>query len=177
MFCFLPCKLYYIIDWRMCQNLMNFSSNISRFVIRKTVVRKDLIQSLPLPRRLLDYLSYKNCYSEQVESDSSQSQVSYFKLLFVSTNIDLVHSLGFRWWSKHCELGNIFFMYISFKNKDILLLFVMWLFKQKQKKTGKNITDTISVANNFKNMCFSFLKLCSYCSSDEENVQSPWCPV
>lgn len=44
-----------------------------RFVIRRAVVRKDLIQSLPLPRRLLDYLSYKNCYSEQVESDSSPS--------------------------------------------------------------------------------------------------------
>lgn len=44
-----------------------------RFVIRRAVVRKDLIQTLPLPRRLLDYLSYKNCYSEQVESDSSQS--------------------------------------------------------------------------------------------------------
>lgn len=46
---------------------------IFRFVIRRAVVRKDLIQTLPLPRRLLDYLSYKNCYSEQVESDSSQS--------------------------------------------------------------------------------------------------------
>ena len=48
-----------------------------RFVIRKAVVRKDLIQTLPLPRRLLDYLSNKNCYSEQVESDSSQSQVFF----------------------------------------------------------------------------------------------------
>ncbi|KAG4068771.1 hypothetical protein HA402_002462 [Bradysia odoriphaga] len=45
----------------------------SRFVIRKAVVRKDLIQTLPLPRRLLDYISYKNCYSEQVECDSSPS--------------------------------------------------------------------------------------------------------
>lgn len=42
------------------------------FVIRRTVVRKDLIQTLPLPRRLLDYLSYTNFFSEQVESDSSQ---------------------------------------------------------------------------------------------------------
>ncbi|XP_031625215.1 probable serine/threonine-protein kinase DDB_G0282963 [Contarinia nasturtii] len=47
--------------------------HMCRFVIRRAVVRKDLIQTLPLPRRLLDYLSYKNCYSEQVESDSSQS--------------------------------------------------------------------------------------------------------
>lgn len=45
---------------------------VLRFVIRRTVVRKDLIQTLPLPRRLLDYLGYKNCFSEQVESDSSQ---------------------------------------------------------------------------------------------------------
>lgn len=50
--------------------------HLSRFVILKAVVRKDLIQTLPLPRRLLDYLSYKNCYSEQVESDSSHSQLS-----------------------------------------------------------------------------------------------------
>lgn len=50
--------------------------HFTRFVIRQTVVRKDLIQSLPLPRRLLDYLSYKNCYSELVESDSSQSPTS-----------------------------------------------------------------------------------------------------
>ncbi|XP_055304148.1 putative uncharacterized protein DDB_G0277255 [Sitodiplosis mosellana] len=47
--------------------------HMCRFVIRRAVVRKDLIQTLPLPRRLHDYLSYKNCYSEQVESDSSQS--------------------------------------------------------------------------------------------------------
>lgn len=47
-----------------------------RFVILKAVIRKDLIQTLPLPRRLLDYLNYKHCYSEQVESDSSHSQVS-----------------------------------------------------------------------------------------------------
>lgn len=49
--------------------------HMCRFAILKAVVRKDLIQTLPLPRRLLDYLSYKNCYSEQVESDSSVSQV------------------------------------------------------------------------------------------------------
>lgn len=50
--------------------------HMCRFVILMAVVRKDLIQTLPLPRRLLDYLSYKHCYSEQVESDSSQSQMS-----------------------------------------------------------------------------------------------------
>ncbi|XP_055375544.1 suppressor of cytokine signaling 7 isoform X1 [Condylostylus longicornis] len=50
--------------------------HICRFVILKTVIRKDLIQSLPLPRRLLDYLSYKHCYSEQIESDDSNSQIS-----------------------------------------------------------------------------------------------------
>lgn len=50
--------------------------HMCRFVIRKAVIRKDLILSLPLPRRLLDYLSYKNCYSEHVESDSSVTQTS-----------------------------------------------------------------------------------------------------
>ncbi|KAG4068779.1 hypothetical protein HA402_002470 [Bradysia odoriphaga] len=50
--------------------------HMCRFVIRKAVVRKDLIQTLPLPRRLLDYISYKNCYSEQVECDSSPSPTS-----------------------------------------------------------------------------------------------------
>ncbi|XP_065363424.1 uncharacterized protein DDB_G0283357 isoform X1 [Calliphora vicina] len=50
--------------------------HMCRFVILKAVVRKDLIQTLPLPRRLLDYLNYKHCYSEQVESDSSNSQIS-----------------------------------------------------------------------------------------------------
>lgn len=58
-----------------------------RFVIRRAVVRKDLIQSLPLPRRLLDYLSYKNCYSEQVESDSSQSPPPEVRLKLL-LNID-----------------------------------------------------------------------------------------
>uniref|UniRef100_A0A336JXN5 CSON002397 protein n=1 Tax=Culicoides sonorensis TaxID=179676 RepID=A0A336JXN5_CULSO len=51
--------------------------HMCRFVILKSLKgRKDLIQTLPLPRRILDYLSYKNVFSEQVESDSSsQSQV------------------------------------------------------------------------------------------------------
>ncbi|XP_073835120.1 suppressor of Cytokine Signaling at 16D isoform X2 [Musca autumnalis] len=48
--------------------------HMCRFVILKAVIRKDLIQTLPLPRRLLDYLNYKHCYSEQIESDSSNSQ-------------------------------------------------------------------------------------------------------
>jgi suppressor of cytokine signaling 7 len=43
----------------------------------KAVQRKDLIETLPLPRRLLDYLQNKNFLSELIESDSSsQSQVS-----------------------------------------------------------------------------------------------------
>jgi len=43
----------------------------------KAVQRKDLIESLPLPRRLLDYLQNKNFLSELIESDSSSnSQVS-----------------------------------------------------------------------------------------------------
>lgn len=33
----------------------------------KAIVRKDLIQSLPLPNRLKDYLSYKNCYTEHFD--------------------------------------------------------------------------------------------------------------
>ena len=40
-----------------------------RFVIHKTIKRKDLIQALPLPRRVLDYLCYKNCLSERTEVD------------------------------------------------------------------------------------------------------------
>ncbi|XP_058063903.1 uncharacterized protein LOC131213792 isoform X2 [Anopheles bellator] len=43
--------------------------HICRFVIHKTIKRKDLIQALPLPRRVLDYLSYKNCLSECTEAD------------------------------------------------------------------------------------------------------------
>ncbi|EAT41416.1 AAEL006949-PA [Aedes aegypti] len=43
--------------------------HLCRFVIHKTIIRKDLIQTLPLPRRLLDYLNYKNCLSERVEVD------------------------------------------------------------------------------------------------------------
>uniref|UniRef100_A0A182JMX4 Uncharacterized protein n=1 Tax=Anopheles atroparvus TaxID=41427 RepID=A0A182JMX4_ANOAO len=44
--------------------------HICRFVIHKTIKRKDLIQALPLPRRVLDYLSYKNCLSERTEADT-----------------------------------------------------------------------------------------------------------
>lgn len=64
-----------IVLLRSCLHFANKFVHLprSRFVIRRAVVRKDLIQTLPLPRRLLDYLSYKNCYSEQIESDSSQS--------------------------------------------------------------------------------------------------------
>lgn len=43
--------------------------HLCRFVIHKTVVRKDLIQTLPLPPRLLDYLNNNNCLSERVEAD------------------------------------------------------------------------------------------------------------
>uniref|UniRef100_A0A1Q3G1E0 Putative suppressor of cytokine signaling 7 n=1 Tax=Culex tarsalis TaxID=7177 RepID=A0A1Q3G1E0_CULTA len=43
--------------------------HLCRFVIHKTIIRKDLIQMLPLPRRILDYLNYKNCLSERVEVD------------------------------------------------------------------------------------------------------------
>lgn len=47
-----------------------------RFVIVRAVQRKDLIETLPLPRRLLDYLQTKNFLSELIDSDSSsQSQV------------------------------------------------------------------------------------------------------
>lgn len=50
--------------------------HMCRFVILKAVQRKDLIETLPLPRRLLDYLQNKNFLSELIESDSSsQSQV------------------------------------------------------------------------------------------------------
>lgn len=43
--------------------------HLCRFIIHKTIIRKDLILMLPLPRRLLDYLDYKNCLSERVEID------------------------------------------------------------------------------------------------------------
>lgn len=36
----------------------------------KAIVRKDLIPSLPLPNRLKDYLSYKNCYTEHFLDDA-----------------------------------------------------------------------------------------------------------
>uniref|UniRef100_A0A034VYJ6 Suppressor of cytokine signaling 7 n=1 Tax=Bactrocera dorsalis TaxID=27457 RepID=A0A034VYJ6_BACDO len=49
--------------------------HMCRFVILKTVIRKDLIQTLPLPRRLLDYLNYRHCFSEQIEIDSSHVQM------------------------------------------------------------------------------------------------------
>lgn len=42
---------------------MKFFCIISRFVILK-YVRRDLITSLPLPRRLLDYLNSTHYYSE-----------------------------------------------------------------------------------------------------------------
>ncbi|XP_053682620.1 uncharacterized protein LOC128733061 isoform X1 [Sabethes cyaneus] len=43
--------------------------HLCRFVIHRTIIRKDLIQTLPLPRRVLDYLNYKNCLSERIEMD------------------------------------------------------------------------------------------------------------
>lgn len=49
--------------------------HLCRFVILKAVVRKDLIDTLPLPRRLIDYLKNKNVLSEQIESDSDKSHV------------------------------------------------------------------------------------------------------
>ncbi|XP_067638292.1 uncharacterized protein Socs16D isoform X3 [Eurosta solidaginis] len=49
--------------------------HMCRFVILKTVIRKDLIESLPLPRRLLDYLNYRQYFSEQIETDGSQTQI------------------------------------------------------------------------------------------------------
>uniref|UniRef100_A0A182PL03 SOCS box domain-containing protein n=1 Tax=Anopheles epiroticus TaxID=199890 RepID=A0A182PL03_9DIPT len=48
-------------------------SRSGRFIIHKTIKRKDLIQTLPLPRRVLDYLCYKNCLSERTEVDSLSS--------------------------------------------------------------------------------------------------------
>lgn len=52
-------------------------------------MRKDLIETLPLPRRILDYLSNKNFLSEQIESDSSQSQVSSMN---INKYTDLINS-------------------------------------------------------------------------------------
>lgn len=75
-----------------------------RFVILKAVIRKDLIQTLPLPRRLLDYLNYKHCYSEQVESDSSHSQVSPLTHLYHLYPTDTVLSLDI-WRRFHVKLG------------------------------------------------------------------------
>ena len=48
--------------------------HLCRFVILKTV-RKDLIPTLPLPRRLIDYLNAPQYYSEQLACDEmSQEQ-------------------------------------------------------------------------------------------------------
>ncbi|XP_037939666.1 uncharacterized protein LOC119672634 [Teleopsis dalmanni] len=60
--------------------------HMCRFVILKAVIRKDLIQTLPLPRRLLDYLNYKHCFSEQIEIESSHCQSSEDG--FVEGNVD-----------------------------------------------------------------------------------------
>ena len=48
-----------------------------RFVILK-MVRRDLIPTLPLPRRLIDYLSTPHYYSEQLaeQDDRAESPVS-----------------------------------------------------------------------------------------------------
>lgn len=73
-----------------------------RFVIRRAVVRKDLIQTLPLPRRLLDYLSYKNCYSELVESDSSQSPTSEVRF-YLHTTIFAIHWIEFCLLTDDCQ--------------------------------------------------------------------------
>ncbi|XP_058814240.1 suppressor of cytokine signaling 6 [Topomyia yanbarensis] len=43
--------------------------HLCRFIIHRTIIRKDLIQTLPLPRRVLDYLNYKNCLLERIERD------------------------------------------------------------------------------------------------------------
>lgn len=46
-----------------------------RFVINK-LVRKDLIQTLPLPRRMIDYLSTPHYYSEIVDGAEQQDDFS-----------------------------------------------------------------------------------------------------
>lgn len=71
----------YALIRRVVDDLLMF---LFRFVILKAVQRKDLIETLPLPRRLLDYLQNKNFLSELIESDSSsQSQVSCFESIKV----------------------------------------------------------------------------------------------
>ncbi|KAJ1523526.1 hypothetical protein ONE63_001377 [Megalurothrips usitatus] len=49
--------------------------HMCRFVILK-VVRRDLISSLPLPRRVLDYLSSPHYYSEQLAEDEQNDSPS-----------------------------------------------------------------------------------------------------
>lgn len=53
--------------------------HLCRFVILK-MVRKDLISSLPLPRRMIDYLNTPHYYSEQLfevsESDNKSDNIS-----------------------------------------------------------------------------------------------------
>ncbi|KAI4470315.1 phosphatidylinositol 3-kinase regulatory subunit [Holotrichia oblita] len=47
--------------------------HMCRFVINK-LVRKDLIQTLPLPRRMIDYLSTPHYYSEMVDGAEQQDE-------------------------------------------------------------------------------------------------------
>lgn len=51
--------------------------HICRFIILK-MVRRDLIATLPLPRRLIDYLSTPHYYSEQLieQEERAESPVS-----------------------------------------------------------------------------------------------------
>lgn len=94
-----------------------------RFVIRRAVVRKDLIQTLPLPRRLLDYLSYKNCYSEQVESDSSQSPPPEVSLEWVDP-----HSNNLN----HINQSNTYFrIFRQTRKTTVMKLKSMWFWDKQ----------------------------------------------
>lgn len=61
---------------RLFQIFHHIKNYIVRFVIHK-VVRRDLIPSLPLPRRMIDYLNTPHYYSEHLidVEDTTNEQV------------------------------------------------------------------------------------------------------
>lgn len=65
----------------------------SRFVINK-LVRKDLIETLPLPRRMIDYLSTPHYHSELISDEEQRPDVSYDSTDEGSTDLELQSVFG-----------------------------------------------------------------------------------
>lgn len=58
----------------------------------KAIVRKDLISSLPLPNRLKDYLSYKNCYTEHFLEDGNGGEKLIGLIMEIKNNLKQIIS-------------------------------------------------------------------------------------